>query len=94
MVVSESASNWFTVRFLNFKEGDQVKKVTILLSGIRTRTQSLLMFLVRFLTKDIEEGVTMSEQVDPVTGFATKVITDSKGAEAKSQQFGDCGCQW
>ena len=33
--------------------------------------------------QDIEEGVTMQEQVDPVTGFATKVITGSKGAESK-----------
>jgi DNA-directed RNA polymerase subunit beta' len=33
--------------------------------------------------ENIEEGVTMSEQVDPVTGFATKVITDTKGTDAK-----------
>jgi DNA-directed RNA polymerase subunit beta' len=36
---------------------------------------------IRF--ENIEEGVTMAEQVDPVTGFATKVITDSKGADSK-----------
>ena len=33
--------------------------------------------------QDIEEGVTMSEQVDSVTGFATKVITETKGADYK-----------
>ena len=32
---------------------------------------------------DIEEGVSMSEQVDPVTGFATKVIIKSKSADQK-----------
>ncbi len=33
--------------------------------------------------ENIEEGVTMAEQVDAVTGFATKVITDTKGADSK-----------
>ncbi len=33
--------------------------------------------------ENIEEGVTMQEQVDAVTGFATKVITDTKGSDAK-----------
>ena len=32
---------------------------------------------------DIEEGVSMSEQVDPVTGFATKVIVKSKPSGQK-----------
>ena len=32
---------------------------------------------------DIDEGVTMTEQVDPVTGFATKVIIESKSAELR-----------
>ena len=32
---------------------------------------------------DIEEGVSMSEQVDPVTGFATKVIIKSKSSDQK-----------
>jgi DNA-directed RNA polymerase subunit beta' len=40
---------------------------------------------IRF--ENIEEGVTMAEQVDPVTGFATKVITDTKGADAKPTIF-------
>ncbi|MBX7230872.1 MAG: DNA-directed RNA polymerase subunit beta' [Bdellovibrionales bacterium] len=33
--------------------------------------------------QDIEEGLTMSEQVDAVTGFATKVITEAKGTDVK-----------
>ena len=37
----------------------------------------------KILYQDIEEGTTMTEQVDAVTGFATKVITESKSADAK-----------
>ncbi|MDW8190079.1 MAG: DNA-directed RNA polymerase subunit beta' [Pseudobdellovibrionaceae bacterium] len=33
--------------------------------------------------QDIVEGRTMSEQIDPVTGFATKVITEFKSSEFK-----------
>ncbi len=33
--------------------------------------------------EDIEEGLTVAEQVDPVTGFSTKVITESKGGGKK-----------
>ncbi len=33
--------------------------------------------------QDVIEGVTMSEQVDPVTGFATKVISEFKSSEYK-----------
>ncbi len=33
--------------------------------------------------QDIEEGVTMSNKWTRVTGFSTKVITDSKGADSK-----------
>ncbi len=33
--------------------------------------------------QDIVEGVTMTEQLDPVTGFSTKVITESKNADQK-----------
>jgi len=37
----------------------------------------------RIAYQDIEEGITMTEQVDAVTGFATKVITESKSADQK-----------
>ncbi len=33
--------------------------------------------------QDIVEGTTMVEQLDPVTGFSTKVITESKSADQK-----------
>ena len=33
--------------------------------------------------QDIEEGTTMTEQVDSVTGFATKVIMESKSSDTK-----------
>jgi DNA-directed RNA polymerase subunit beta' len=37
----------------------------------------------RIKFQDIDEGSTMTEQVDPVTGFATKVIIESKSAELR-----------
>jgi len=68
---------------LNFKENDKIAKGATIAewdpysNPIIAEVSSTIQF------QDIEEGVTMSEQVDPVTGFATKVITDSKSAEAK-----------
>ncbi|MBX3021640.1 MAG: DNA-directed RNA polymerase subunit beta' [Bdellovibrionales bacterium] len=68
---------------LNFKEGAEVKKGDVLAewdpysSPIVTDLTGVIQF------QDIEEGVTMTEQVDAVTGFATKVITESKGADNK-----------
>ncbi|NCN95520.1 MAG: DNA-directed RNA polymerase subunit beta' [Bdellovibrionales bacterium] len=37
--------------------------------------------------QDISEGATMTEQVDPVTGFATKVIVESKSSEIKPMVY-------
>lgn len=68
---------------LNFKEGQEVKKGDVLAewdpysNPIVADVSGVVVF------QDIEEGVSMQEQVDPVTGFATKVITDSKSADAK-----------
>lgn len=68
---------------LNVKEGDSVKKGDVLAewdpysNPIVADVSGVIQF------QDIEEGVTMSEQVDAVTGFATKVITDTKGADSK-----------
>ncbi|MAV91908.1 MAG: DNA-directed RNA polymerase subunit beta' [Bdellovibrionaceae bacterium] len=36
---------------------------------------------------DLTEGATMTEQVDPVTGFATKVIIESKSSEVKPMVY-------
>ena len=68
---------------LNFKDGDKVTKGATLAewdpysNPIISEVSSTVQFL------DIEEGSTMSEQVDPVTGFATKVITESKSSDIK-----------
>ena len=68
---------------LNFKEGDEVKKGDLLAEWDPYSNPIVadISGIAKF--QDIEEGVTMSEQVDPVTGFATKVITDSKSADNK-----------
>ncbi|MBX2987393.1 MAG: DNA-directed RNA polymerase subunit beta' [Bdellovibrionaceae bacterium] len=68
---------------LNMKEGEKVAKganvaewdpySNPIISEVSAKTQY----------HDIEEGSTMSEQVDAVTGFATKVITESKSSEVK-----------
>jgi DNA-directed RNA polymerase subunit beta' len=68
---------------LNFKEGDKIAKGATIAewdpysNPIIAEVSSTVQF------QDIEEGSTMSEQVDPVTGFATKVITESKSSETK-----------
>ncbi|MDE0119382.1 MAG: DNA-directed RNA polymerase subunit beta' [Bdellovibrionales bacterium] len=68
---------------LSVKEGDHIKKGSLLVewdpySDIIVAGGS---GQVKFV--DIEEGVSMSEQVDPVTGFATKVIIKSKSSDQK-----------
>jgi DNA-directed RNA polymerase subunit beta' len=68
---------------LNFKDGDKITKGATIAewdpysNPIIAEVSSTIQF------QDIEEGSTMSEQVDPVTGFATKVITESKSSETK-----------
>ena len=68
---------------LNFKDGDRIPKGSTIAewdpysNPIISEVSAVVQF------KDIEEGVTMAEQVDPVTGFATKVITESKSSEIK-----------
>ena len=68
---------------LRFKEGEEVKKGDTLADWDPYSSPIVadLTGVIKF--QDIEEGVTMSEQVDAVTGFATKVITESKGSEFK-----------
>ena len=68
---------------LSVKDGDQVEKGDLLAewdpySNIIVADQS---GRVKFV--DIEEGVSLSEQVDPVTGFSTKVIIKSKASDQK-----------
>ena len=68
---------------LNVKEGDKVTKGATVAewdpysNPIISEVSGTVQF------QDIVEGATMTEQVDPVTGFATKVIIESKSAETK-----------
>jgi DNA-directed RNA polymerase subunit beta' len=68
---------------LSVKEGDQVTPGQTLAEWDPYSNPIISEVSGRIAYQDIEEGVTMSEQVDAVTGFATKVITDSKSADAK-----------
>lgn len=70
---------------LNFKEGDSVKKGAVVAEWdpYSNPIISEVTGVIRY--KDIEEGVTMTEQVDPVTGFATKVIIEGKDSDVKPQ---------
>lgn len=68
---------------MRFKEGDEVKKGDVLAEW-DPYSNPIVADLTGFIRfQDIEEGVSMTEQVDAVTGFATKVITESKGSESK-----------
>ncbi len=68
---------------VNFKDGQEIKVGDVLAdwdpysNPIITEVTGTVHF------ENIEEGVTLSEQVDSVTGFSTKVITDSKGSDMK-----------
>ena len=68
---------------LNVKDGDTVAKGAVLAEWDPYSNPIISEVSGKIAYQDIEEGVTMSEQVDAVTGFATKVITESKSAEQK-----------
>lgn len=68
---------------LNFKEGDTVAKGSILAEWDPYSNPIIADLDAVIGYQDIEEGVTISEQVDAVTGFSTKVISESKSAEQK-----------
>jgi DNA-directed RNA polymerase subunit beta' len=68
---------------LNVKEGDQVQKGTVLAEWDPYSNPIISEVSAKVVFQDIEEGVTMTEQVDAVTGFATKVISESKSADQK-----------
>ena len=69
--------------YLNVKEGDQVKKGNVLAEWDPYSNTILADFSGTVKFRDIEEGVSMSEQVDAVTGFSTKVIIASKSSSQK-----------
>jgi DNA-directed RNA polymerase subunit beta' len=68
---------------LNVKEGDRIEKGKTLAEWDPYSNPIIADSSGFVKYEDIEEGVTVSEQVDPVTGFSTKVITDSKTTAAK-----------
>jgi DNA-directed RNA polymerase subunit beta' len=68
---------------LNFKEGDRVSKGSVIAEWDPYANPIISEVSAKVQFQDIEEGVTMAEQVDSVTGFATKVIIESKSAELK-----------
>ncbi|MCM2282405.1 MAG: DNA-directed RNA polymerase subunit beta', partial [Bdellovibrionaceae bacterium] len=68
---------------LNVKEGDTIQKGVVLAEWDPYSNPIISEVSAKVVFQDIEEGVTMTEQVDAVTGFATKVITESKSSEIK-----------
>ncbi len=68
---------------LNFKEGDKVKKGTVVAEWDPYSNPIVSEVSATITFTDIEEGVTMVEQVDPVTGFSTKVIIEPKETDLK-----------
>lgn len=68
---------------LKFREGDKVEKGAVLAEWDPYSNPIVADVSATIQFQDIDEGVTVAEQVDPVTGFATKVITESKSSELK-----------
>jgi DNA-directed RNA polymerase subunit beta' len=64
---------------LNFKEDQRVEKGKTLAEWDPYSNPILSDAIGIVKYEDIEEGVSVAEQVDPVTGFSTKVIIESKG---------------
>tara|TARA_B110001454_G_scaffold16046_1_gene14375 strand:- start:17758 stop:21879 length:4122 start_codon:yes stop_codon:yes gene_type:complete len=68
---------------LNYKEGDKVQKGSVVAEWDPYSNPIISEVTATVQYQDIEEGTTMTEQVDAVTGFATKVITESKSSDVK-----------
>ena len=68
---------------LNFKDGDKVSKGNAIAEWDPYSNPIISEVSAKVQFQDIVEGKTMTEQVDPVTGFATKVITESKSSDTK-----------
>jgi len=68
---------------LNFKDGDKVVKGAAVAEWDPYSNPIITEVSAKIQFHDIVEGKTMTEQVDPVTGFATKVITESKSSDTK-----------
>jgi len=68
---------------LNFKDGDKIAKGATVAEWDPYSNPIISEVSGKIVFQDIDEGSTMSEQVDAVTGFATKVITESKQSDVK-----------
>ncbi|MCK6597872.1 MAG: DNA-directed RNA polymerase subunit beta', partial [Bdellovibrionaceae bacterium] len=68
---------------LNFKEGDKISKGSVVAEWDPYSNPIISEVSAVVQYHDIVEGSTMQEQVDAVTGFATKVITESKSSDVK-----------
>ncbi len=68
---------------LNFKDGQKVTKGATLAEWDPYSNPIISEVSAKVHFQDIEEGTTLSEQVDSVTGFAAKVISETKSAEMK-----------
>ena len=68
---------------LNYKEGQKVEKGVKLAEWDPYSNPIVADVSGSVKFEDIVDGVTVSEQVDPVTGFATKVIIESKTGDVK-----------
>ncbi len=68
---------------LNFKDGEKVTRGATLAEWDPYSNPIIAELSAKIVFQDIEEGSTMVEQVDAVTGFATKVITESKSSDNK-----------
>ncbi|MFZ4404120.1 MAG: DNA-directed RNA polymerase subunit beta', partial [Pseudobdellovibrionaceae bacterium] len=68
---------------LNYKEGDKVVKGNSVVEWDPYSNPIIAEVSAKVSYHDIDEGTTLQEQIDPVTGFATKVVTESKSTEVK-----------
>ena len=68
---------------LNFKEGDMVQAGSTVAEWDPYSNTILADFSGKVQFRDIEPGVTVSEQVDSMTGFSTKVVIASKNVDQK-----------
>lgn len=72
---------------LNVREGDLVKKGDVLDKWDPYSSTILADVSGTIKFKDIEAGVSLTEQVDPVTGFSTRVVVASKSTDQKPTVF-------
>jgi DNA-directed RNA polymerase subunit beta' len=68
---------------LLFQDGDKVEKGNIIAEWDPYSTPIITELSGTVKFEDIEEGLTMQEQVDPITGLSHKVIVDSKSSDKR-----------